>query len=169
MPQSAFSRRCFRTGAAQDFTGTYSVQDQAGARMTVALSQDAQGQVTGTLTGGSAPLTLQGKVVHGLLTGTISGPASSGFIEARLRDSVLVLTLIEADANHKPDRSRTGQIELTREHPTPDSGSAPAHPPSRPAGGPRPGPTASFQEKAPRQPQEEQESAHIGEGGHKDR
>ena len=41
---------------AQDFTGTYTVQDQAGGTVTFVLSQDAQGQITGSLSGGGRQL-----------------------------------------------------------------------------------------------------------------
>ena len=102
------------SAAAQNFSGTFSVQDTAGQRLVVILSQDLQGRVTGTMRGGAVSLVLEGQVTAGVLKGTLGGSQASGFVEARLQNDTLQLTLIDADANHRPDPSKTGQVRLTR-------------------------------------------------------
>ncbi len=100
--------------AAQNFSGTFSVQDTAGQRLVVVLNQDPQGRVTGTMRGGAVSIVLEGQVTAGVLKGSLGGPQASGFVEARLQNDTLQLTLIDADANHRPDPSKTGQVRLTR-------------------------------------------------------
>ena len=102
------------SAAAQNFSGTFSVQDTAGQRLVVILNQDPQGRVTGTMRGGAVSLVLEGQVTAGVLKGTLGGSQASGFVEARLQNDTLRLTLIDADANHRPDPSKTGQVRLTR-------------------------------------------------------
>jgi len=104
--------------SAQGFSGRYAVQDASGARMVIDLVQDEHGRVTGTLTGGTSPLAVDGRVRDGLLSGTLKGPKTSGFFEAQLAADTLVLTLMEPDTNHQPDRSRAGKVRLTRESTT---------------------------------------------------
>jgi hypothetical protein len=100
--------------AAQDFSGTFSIEDPAGQRLVLLMKQDPSGRVTGTMRGGATSLTLEGRVSAGVLRGTLSGTQSSGFVEARLKSDTLELTLIDADANHRPDPSRSDKLKLIR-------------------------------------------------------
>jgi hypothetical protein len=99
---------------AQDFSGTFSIEDPAGQRLVLLIKQDPSGRVTGTMRGGATSLTLEGRVSAGVLRGTLSGTQSSGFVEARLKSDTLELTLTEADANHRPDPSRSDELKLIR-------------------------------------------------------
>ncbi|HUL70398.1 MAG TPA: hypothetical protein VLT17_09230 [Gemmatimonadales bacterium] len=99
---------------AQNFSGTFSIEDPAGQRLVLVMSQDGSGRVTGTMRGGATSLTLEGRVSAGVLRGTLSGTQSSGFVEARLQSDTLELTLIDADANHRPDPSKSDKLKLIR-------------------------------------------------------
>ena len=99
---------------AQNFSGTFSIEDPAGQRLVLVMSQDGWGRVTGTMRGGATSLTLEGRVSAGVLRGTLNGTQSTGFVEARLVSDTLQLTLIDADANHRPDPSKSDKLSLIR-------------------------------------------------------
>jgi len=99
---------------AQDFSGTFSIEDPAGQRLVLLMKQDPSGRVTGTMRGGATSLTLEGRVSAGVLKGTLSGQRGSGFVEGRLESDTLQLTLIDADANHRPDPSKSDRLKLIR-------------------------------------------------------
>ena len=88
---------------AQNFSGTFSIEDPAGQRLVLIMSQDPTGKVTGTMRGGATSLTLEARVSAGVLRGTLNGTQSSGLVEARLQSDTLELTLTEADVNHRPN------------------------------------------------------------------
>ena len=99
---------------AQNFSGTFSIEDPAGQRLVLIMSQDPTGKVTGTMRGGATSLTLEARVSAGVLRGTLNGTQSSGLVEARLQSDTLELTLTEADVNHRPDPSKSDKLKLIR-------------------------------------------------------
>ena len=119
---------------AQDFTGTYTVQDQAGGTVTFVLSQDAQGQITGSLFGGGVSYAAQGLLEEGTAIGTLSSDAGGVYFMAELQGHQLMVTLFEPDANNQPDYSRSQNLVLTRSAVAPGNPLAQPAPP--PAGNP---------------------------------
>lgn len=117
------------TASGQDFTGTYVTQNQAGGAVTFVLSQSAQGQVTGSLSGAGVSFAAQGVVDEGTVIGTLTSAAGTVYFMAELRGPQLNVTLFEANANNQPDYSRSQSLVFTR---SPDS-AAPGNPLAQPA------------------------------------
>ncbi len=99
------------TAFGQNYQGTWTMT--AGTtKLTLALNLGAARQVTGTLSSSTgAFFQLNGQVKEGILTGTCQGQAGSSQFEASFDGSLLILTLIEADATGKVT-SRS--LEFTR-------------------------------------------------------
>jgi hypothetical protein len=132
---------------AQDFTGTYTTQNQTGGTVTFVLAQNAQGQITGSLSGAGVSFAAQGMLEAGTAIGTLSSDAGGVYFMAELEGSQLMVTLFEPDANNQPDYSRGQSLVFTRTAggaPPPPSGNPLAQPTPPAAENPlaRPQPTA---------------------------
>ena len=57
--------------AAQSYSGTYSVQNQQGERITLTVTQDAQGTLSGSMSGNNQQYQLEGMVEEGIAVGAI--------------------------------------------------------------------------------------------------
>ena len=143
------------TAHTQDFSGTYTTQNQAGGAVTFVLSQSAQGQITGSLSGEGVSYAVQGMLEEGTAIGTLSSNAGGVYFMAELQENQLMVTLFEPDANNQPDYSRSQHLVFTRA-----AAAAPGNPlaqPTSPAAGnplsqpaqPAPGNPLAMQPGAP--------------------
>jgi len=133
------------TAGAQDFTGTYVTQNQAGGAVTFVLAQNAQGQITGSLSGAGVSFAAQGLLEEGTAIGTLSSAGGAVYFMAELQGNQLNVTLFEPDANNQPDYNRSQSLVFTRSaaeapvnapaQPAPGNPLAPAAPPTQPAPG----------------------------------
>jgi hypothetical protein len=116
------------SATAQNIAGRFVAQNQQGGTIVLILMQDAQRQLTGSLTAGNASFKVEGMVDEdGTGVGAMSGAQATVFFQAELNGSQLILTLIEPGANNMPDYSRTREIAFTRQ--------GDAEGPAAPAGG----------------------------------
>ncbi|MGD2154966.1 MAG: hypothetical protein PVG79_17000, partial [Gemmatimonadales bacterium] len=93
---------------AQDFSGTYTVTNDAGGTVTLTLAQDAQGQVTGTLSAPGVRYDVNGVVDEGSVLGTVSNEMGGLYFAAEFDGGQLYMTLFEPDAYNQPNYD-TGQ------------------------------------------------------------
>jgi hypothetical protein len=165
------------TWAASGFSGTWVLQSQ-GVTITLALQEDSQGNLTGTVTGkGGYRMRLEGMIQDGVGVGACRDDQGAVFFEAHLAGDQLDLYLIEPDSNNMPDSSKARKLPFVRQGggtaspPAPGPAPAPGRgrlqlpdgqplalppgPPSagqgaRPAGAPPPGPAAAPAAGGPR-------------------
>ncbi len=97
------------------FAGRYVTADQSGGPVVLVLQQANGGSVTGTLTGGTATLTLSGVPQEGALLGTVTGPGVGLYFAAELQGAALTLTLFEAGPDNQPNYDRSQTIAFTRD------------------------------------------------------
>lgn len=122
--------------SAQSIAGRFVAQNQQGGTIVLILIQDAQRQLTGSLTAGNASFKVEGMVDEdGMGIGAMSGPQATVFFQAELNESQLILTLIEPGSDNMPDYSRTREIAFTRQGDATGT-PAPAAGPSRAGGNP---------------------------------
>ena len=121
---------------AQSIAGRFVAQNQQGGAIVLILIQDAQGQLTGSLTAGNASFKVEGMVDEdGMGIGAMSGPQATVFFQAEINESQLIVTLIEPGSDNMPDYSRTREIAFTRQGDA-TGAPAPAAGPSRAGGNP---------------------------------
>ncbi len=119
------------TGAAQDYTGTYTTTNTEGGTVTLALEQDAQGQVTGTLSSDGARYVVNAVVEEGSVLGTVTEGNTGLYFSAEFDGAELYVTLFEPDQNNQPDYATGQTIVFAR---AADQAAAPAVPaPDMPA------------------------------------
>ena len=96
------------------FSGNYEAQS-GGARITLALRESAQGDITGTLVGATgASYRLEGSVEEGAAVGLCYAEEGAAYFEARLEGALLYLDLIELGEDQQPDYGKTTSLELRR-------------------------------------------------------
>jgi hypothetical protein len=115
---------------AQDFSGTYTVTNDAGATVTLTLAQDAQGQVTGTLSAPGVSYVVSGMIDEGSVLGTVANEMGGLYFAAELDGAQLHVTLFEPDAYNQPNYDTGQTIVFTR------AGGAQPTPAPQPAPGP---------------------------------
>ena len=116
---------------AQDFSGTYTVTNDAGATVTLVLNQDAQGQVTGSLTAPGVRYEVNGMVDEGSVLGTVSSEMGGLYFAAEFDAGQLYMTLFEPDAYNQPNYESGQTIVFARAggaQPTPAPQPAPPPP-----------------------------------------
>jgi hypothetical protein len=101
-------------GTAQDYTGTYTVANQQGGTVTLALQQGAGGALTGSMTGNGTQFRVEGMVEEGVAMGAITSGDGGVYFEASLEGNALTLILIEVGAGNAPDYSKTRTLLLQR-------------------------------------------------------
>lgn len=89
--------------AAQSYSGTYAATNDAGGQTVVTLQQAANGQVTGTIIGKGNTFQVQGVLEEGSVVGAVTGSQGGLWFEAELDGGRLYLTLVEPDANGRPN------------------------------------------------------------------
>ena len=125
---AALSSFLVSRAAAQNYTGSWSVQNRKGATVTLTLSQAPDGKLTGRMSGGDAEYTVEGVVQQGVAAGVMYQVSGGVFFEATLDGAQLALTLIEPGPDRQPDYSRTRQLVLS----SPGRNPGPTAPPSAP-------------------------------------
>lgn len=101
--------------AAQDYSGTFTVPNDVGGLMAVALQQSSDGSVSGTMSSNDATFEMQGRIEDGTLVGTVQGPTGRMFFEADRWEDELWLTLYGSDANGQPNYEDYTEIDLVAE------------------------------------------------------
>jgi hypothetical protein len=96
------------SSAAQNYSGTYTTANAAGATVTLALNQNAQGQVTGTLSTAGVQYAVSGVIEEGSVLGTVSDGNVGLYFSAEFDGADLYLMLFEPDSNNQPNYA-TGQ------------------------------------------------------------
>ncbi len=121
--------------AKDNYTGTYVIEGELGP-LTVALKQDAQGQVQGTMTGEGMELRIQGTTEPPGIKGTVSGDQMQMWFVAQLQGDQLFFKLIEIDEDGKPIYDEAETLILVRQgaasSPPPSAEKAPEPPPDTP-------------------------------------
>jgi hypothetical protein len=93
---------------AQNYSGTFNARNDAGGVVTLVLTQDMAGQVTGTLASDGVSYVLNGVLEEGSVLGTVTAEQMGLYFAAEFDAGDLHLTLFEAGANNEPNYD-TGQ------------------------------------------------------------
>ena len=100
--------------AAQQFTGTFTAQGQAGP-ITLALQQAASGAVTGTLSGNGAVFQIEAQPEEaGTIVGTATGPQGRLFFQATLQGDQLHVIFVEPGPDSQPNYATAQELAFTR-------------------------------------------------------
>jgi hypothetical protein len=106
--------------AAQNFTGTFTLRAPNGGTVTVELAQDAQGRVSGSMSGNGVSYRIDGALRGPQLVGTASAPGSPPvYVEGGLNGAELHLLLADFDANRQPNYAGAREVVFTRGGGTP--------------------------------------------------
>jgi hypothetical protein len=98
-----------------DYGGTYTAKNASGGTMTLTLAHDAQGRVSGTLTGhGSSSLHVQARVEADGLRGTAGNTYGMLYLTGRRKGEELSIVLTEADLGGKPNPQRATLLRLAK-------------------------------------------------------
>ncbi len=101
---------------AQTFTGTFTTQNDQGGTVALVLTQDARGNVTGTLSGAGNTFQVRGVLEGAATVGSLTNPQfPSMFFQAELAGTELVLTLVAAGPDNQPDFSQTQEVRFQRQ------------------------------------------------------
>ncbi|MGD8726386.1 MAG: hypothetical protein PVH40_02010, partial [Gemmatimonadales bacterium] len=101
--------------AAQNYSGTYAVQNQQGGLISLTITQDAQGTLTGTMSGNNQQYQVEGMLEEGIAVGAIYNQQGGVYFEAQLQGAQLLLTLIEPGPDNQPDYTKMQDLVLTRQ------------------------------------------------------
>ncbi len=101
--------------AAQNYSGTYSMQNQQGGLISLTLRQDAQGTLTGSMSGNNQQYQVEGMLEEGIAVGAIYNDQGGVYFEAQLQGAELLLTLIEPGPDNEPDYSKMQDLVLSRQ------------------------------------------------------
>lgn len=105
---------CAAALAAENYAGTYTTRNPQGNVVTLTLKQNAQGRVSGTLTGQGTTFKVEAEVRPEGLLGTVSGESGTLFIMSRLNGAQLQVLLAEPGPGGQPNMQATRQIVMTR-------------------------------------------------------
>jgi len=119
--------------SAQTYTGTWSVQNRKGGTVTLVLTQDAAGKLTGRMSRPGVEHTVEGMVQEGVASGVMSDASGGVYFQATRAGGELALTLIEPGPDRQPDFSRTRQFVLAQTPASPEPSAPPPDPAPRPA------------------------------------
>ncbi len=100
---------------AQTYTGTYTLPNQTGGVVTLMLQQDAQGKVTGTLSGNGDTFQIQGQVNGTDLVGLATGGGGGVYLEARLEGAGVHMILVELGPGNQPRYDQARELMFTRQ------------------------------------------------------
>ncbi len=98
---------------AQDFSGTYSAPMGTGATLTLVLRQNAQGQVTGVLSG-NTQFQIQAQTTGGQLMGYAVATGGRLFLQGQLQGAGLRLVLAEVGADGQPQTQTARTVLMNR-------------------------------------------------------
>lgn len=133
---------------AAQYTGTFTVPNQAGGITTLVLRQSSAGDLTGSFSGNGIRYTLEGRIEDGVAVGSMSGTQGLLYFEAERWENELWLMVYGSDADGQPDYDDFTEIDLVEAGAAAD-GQRPRPPAPRvPATGPL-GPTPGANPLAP--------------------
>jgi hypothetical protein len=98
---------------AQNYAGSYATTDPQGGSVTLALKQDAQKRVSGTLSGNGNVFQVQGQVKNGDLVGTVTGNDVPLYIVARFAGAQLNVILAEPGPDGQPNMQAARQLVMS--------------------------------------------------------
>ena len=98
---------------AQDFSGTFSTPTGTGGTLTLVLRQNAQGQVTGTLTG-STQFQVQAQLTNGQVRGYAVAPGGRLYLQGQLQEAGLMLSLAEVGPDGQPQAQTARTVMMSR-------------------------------------------------------
>jgi hypothetical protein len=116
--------------SAQSFSGTYVAASRDGQAVTLTLTQNAQGRVTGSLVGLAAQFAIEGQVNGGDLVGVAKSGGGNVYLEAQLEGSGIHLILADIGPDGTPLYQQAREVVFQRQ------GAAAAAPPAAAAGNP---------------------------------
>ena len=100
--------------SAQQFTGTFTAQGQAGP-ITLALQQAGGGTVTGTLSGNGAVYQVEAQPEEtGTIVGTATGQQGRLFFQATLQGDQLQVIFVEPGPDGQPNYDTAQEIAFAR-------------------------------------------------------
>jgi hypothetical protein len=99
---------------AQNYSGTYTTRNPGGNTVTLTLTQDKQGKVTGSLSGNGASFQVQGQAQPEGMMGTVTGEAGKLYIMAQLDGANLRVVLAEPGPGGQPNLQGAQQLLMTR-------------------------------------------------------
>lgn len=105
---------------AQNYAGTFTTRNEQGGTVTLALKQDAQKKVTGTLTGNNNTFQVSAQATAQGLMGRITGPQGTLYLMAQFEGASLAVILAEPGPNGQPNLNSARRISFAK------SGAAPA-------------------------------------------
>jgi hypothetical protein len=101
--------------SAQQFTGTFTAQGQAGP-ITLTLQQAAGGAVTGTLSGNGAVFQVEAQPEEAAtIVGTATGPQGRLFFEATLQGDQLHVIFVEPGPDGQPNYDTAQELAFARQ------------------------------------------------------
>lgn len=107
-------------------TGTYTTQGRQGA-VTLVLNQDADGSVTGSMSGNGAKMVIQAKMQDGKAIGVMTSPGEQGgaFFMAQKDGADVAVVMADVGANGQPNEATARRITFKAA-----AAEAPANPPA---------------------------------------
>ena len=97
----------------QAVLGTYTSTPRPGTTVTLVLQKDAQGRVTGSLTGNGVSYVVQGELQGEDVSGSLSGAGMRSYFEARREGAELRMIMADVGADGKPDYVKAREITFT--------------------------------------------------------
>ena len=98
---------------AQDYSGSFAAPLPQGGQIAVVLRQDAQGRVTGTMSG-NAQFQITAQVRNGQIAGYAVAPGGRLYLEGQLQGASLMLALAEVGPDGQPQAQTARTVTLTR-------------------------------------------------------
>ena len=130
-----FSAAAFAQNHSGTFTGTFTSRNTQGGIVTLAIKQDAQGKVAGTLSGNNANFKVEAIVNAEGLYGTVASEGGTLLIAAQFEGAQLKVVLAEPLPNGQPNMAAARRLVFAR-----SGGAAPQAPAKAPqAAAPGPG------------------------------
>jgi hypothetical protein len=99
---------------AQDYSGTYSVASPQGGTVTLNLSQDASGSLTGTMAGSGVQFQVEGMIEEGIAVGAMYNQEGGVLFEAQLQGNELLLSLFDVGPDGTPNYEQAREVVMTR-------------------------------------------------------
>jgi len=99
---------------AQNYSGTFTTKNEQGGTVTLALKQDGESNVKGTLTGNNNTFQVDAKATPQGLMGKVSGPQGQLYLMAQFEGANLTVLLAEPMANGQPNLNSARRIVFTK-------------------------------------------------------
>jgi hypothetical protein len=104
---------------AQNYSGTFTTRNEQGGTVTLALKQDAQKKVTGTLSGNNNTFQVAAEATPQGLMGRINGPQGSLYLMGQFEGANLTVILAEPGPDGQPNLSSARRISFAKSEAAP--------------------------------------------------